>query len=112
MKFLSIKTIAQEKVQPLTPKQMESMGNLITEMRSKGVLLETGGSMPGMLQMTVKRDNGDTVITDGPSAESKDLGGFALFDVKDRDEAIAWTNRILDIIPDGTYHIHQIELVP
>jgi hypothetical protein len=37
---------------------------------------------------TVRRENGQPIITDGPFIESKEvIGGFAILDVKDRDEA-------------------------
>lgn len=37
---------------------------------------------------TVRRENGQRVVTDGPFIESKEIiGGFAIVDVKDRDEA-------------------------
>jgi hypothetical protein len=39
---------------------------------------------------TVRRKNGTVTVTDGPFIESKEvLGGFALVDVKDLDEALA-----------------------
>jgi len=37
---------------------------------------------------TVRRENGQPIITDGPFIESKEvIGGFAILEVKDRDEA-------------------------
>jgi len=37
---------------------------------------------------TVRAENGQRIITDGPFIESKEvIGGFAILDVKDRDEA-------------------------
>ena len=39
---------------------------------------------------TVRRQNGKITVTDGPFSESKEaIGGYALVDVKDLDEAIA-----------------------
>lgn len=39
---------------------------------------------------TVRRKNGTVTVTDGPFIESKEvLGGFAIVDVKDLDEALA-----------------------
>jgi hypothetical protein len=39
---------------------------------------------------TVRRKNGKTTVTDGPFIESKEvLGGFAVVEVKDLDEALA-----------------------
>jgi hypothetical protein len=37
---------------------------------------------------TARRENGQPIVTDGPFIESKEIiGGFAIVDVKDRDEA-------------------------
>lgn len=44
---------------------------------------------------TVRVRNGQTVITDGPFAETKEeLGGFYLVEAADLDEAIGWAARI------------------
>ena len=52
-----------------------------------------GGSelKPVATASTVRVNNGKTVITDGPFAESKEqLGGYYLIDVATLDEALAW----------------------
>jgi len=36
------------------------------------------------------------------------VGGYVLFDVPDREAAIALTRRILDVSGDGTCHLHEI----
>jgi len=44
---------------------------------------------------TVRVDNGDTVTTDGPFAETKEyLGGFYLVDCANLDDAIAFAAKI------------------
>jgi hypothetical protein len=56
-----------------------------------------------MLELKVARRNGQSTVTDGPFAEAKEvIGGYAVLEVKDRDDAVAWTNRFLDVIGDGT----------
>lgn len=72
-------------------KQMAAMGQLIGELMSAGVLLDTGG------------------VSDGPFTETKELvGGFAIFKVNSRDEAIALTRRFLEIAGDGTSELHEV----
>lgn len=45
--------------------------------------------------VTVARRGGDSSITDGPFAETKEvLGGLVLLDVADREEALRWAARI------------------
>lgn len=112
MKIFSIMTMDPSvAVEPPSQEGITRMDELIAELRSKGVLIETGGRWPGMLALKVTRENGNTTITDGPFTESKEVvGGFALLDVKDRDEAIAITNRFLDLVGNATCILHQVEM--
>lgn len=44
---------------------------------------------------TVRHENGKTLVTDGPFAETKEqLGGYYILDCKDLDEAIEWAKKI------------------
>ena len=77
------------------------------------MLLDTGGVGEfgrSMLELTIMRKDGVSIVKDGPFAETKELvGGFALMEVKDRDDAIAWTNRYLDVLGgNATVHIHEV----
>ena len=73
-------------------KQMAAMGALIGELMSAGVLLDTGGVSDGGSSLRVQRAGGKVTVTDGPFAETKELvGGFAIFKVNSRDEAVALT---------------------
>ncbi len=114
MKVLSIMTIDASKAgEPPSNEEIERMGALLAEMRGKGVLVDTGGRRPDMLELRIARTNGGTSITDGPFAETKEVvGGFALLEVADRADAIAWTNRFLDLIGNATCYIHEIDETP
>jgi hypothetical protein len=114
VKILSIVTIDPSNGHPHDdPSVPERMGNLIAEMRAKGALVDTGGRDTSMLELSVTRKNGRTNVTDGPFAESKEVvGGFAVFEVKDRAEAVAWTNRFLEILGEGTCHLHEVSPTP
>jgi hypothetical protein len=93
---------------------MERMAALIHQMRAQGALIDTGGRTTDMIELSVSRKNGRTSVTDGPFAESKEVvGGYALFDVKDRDAAIAWTNRFLETLgTDATCFLHEVSPTP
>jgi hypothetical protein len=114
MKILSIVTIDRASGHPHDdPTIPERMGRLIEEMRAKGALVDTGGRNTDMLELSIARNNGKTTVTDGPFAESKELvAGFALLEVKDRDDAIAWTNRFLDVLGSGTCYLHEVSPTP
>lgn len=110
MKILSIMTIAPTAAsEPPSQKEIERMGAFMAEMRSSGALIDTGGRMPDMLELIIARKNGNTTITDGPFTETKEVvGGYALLEVKDREEAIGLTNRFLDLVGSGTCHLHEV----
>ena len=113
MKVLSILTHDASKQNGPVPADYEKMAEFAQECKRKGVLIDTGGRMPNQFELIVSRKNGKTTITDGPFTEAKEVvGGYALMEVKDRDDLIAWTNRFLDLIGDATCHIHEVESGP
>jgi hypothetical protein len=53
-------------------------------------------------------DDGERVVTDGPFAETKEqLGGFALLECADFDEAMDWAARV-PVAPDSVIEIRKI----
>jgi hypothetical protein len=110
MKFVSIwKPDPQAYLAEPSEQQMEAMGQLIGELMSAGVLLDTGGVSDGGSSLRVRRTGGKVTVTDGPFAESKELvGGFAVFKVNSKDEAIALTSRFLEIAGDGISELHEV----
>jgi hypothetical protein len=110
MKFVSIwkPDPAVSSAQP-DETQMAAMGQLIGELMSAGVLLDTGGVSDGGSSLRVQRSDGKVTVTDGPFTETKELvGGFAIFKVNSRDEAIALTQRFLEIAGDGISELHEV----
>jgi len=110
MKFVSIwKPDAAVWSAPPDEKQMAAMGQLIGELMSAGVLLDTGGVSDGGTSLRVQRSAGKVTVTDGPFTETKELvGGFAIFKVNSREEAVALTQRFLEIAGDGTSELHEV----
>jgi hypothetical protein len=78
------------------------------EAGAAGVIAGGGEALqPTATATTVRVENGQTLTTDGPFAETKEqLGGFYLLDVADLDEAIAWAAKI-----PGAWH-GRIEVRP
>lgn len=60
-------------------------------MHSKSGKITSGEELKGTnTATTVRQRDGKITVTDGPFSESKEsIGGYALVDVTDRDEAIA-----------------------
>jgi hypothetical protein len=83
------------------------MGKFIAEMTQKGILLATGGLEPAGV---VIRSEGDEItVTDGPFAEAKEsVAGFALVEVRSREEAIELGRRFRRIAGDGESVIQQV----
>lgn len=64
-------------------------------MRRAGVLVECAPLEPMSSSTTVRVRGGETLLTDGPAAEVKEqVGGFALIECADLDEAIRWAATI------------------
>ena len=94
---------------PPSPEMMEKMGTFIEEAMKAGVLLETGGLAPSALGTTIAYRNGEFTVTDGPYAEAKELiGGWALMEVRDKDEAIEWSKRFLSVVGEGETRIREV----
>jgi hypothetical protein len=86
--------------------QME-MGRFIDEMSRSGVLLATGGLEPGGTR--IKASGGRITVTDGPFTEAKEaVVGFALVEVRSREEAVEVSKRFFGIVGDGEGVIQQV----
>ena len=80
---------------------MEAMGKFVEKSLKDGTLVDTGGLLPSKDGVRVRLANGKITVTDGPFTESKEVvGGYAIIQVKDRAEALEWTNRFLQVHPE------------
>ena len=96
-------------IPPPTPELMTDMGKFVEEATKAGVLLATGGVGPVAEAIKVIHSGGKFTVIDGPFAEAKELiGGWALMEVRDKDEAIEWTKRFLTIAGDGESTLRQV----
>ena len=61
------------------------------ELQAKGAWVFAGGLHPADTATVVRSQNGETLTTDGPFAETKEqLGGFWVIKADDLDAALAW----------------------
>ncbi|PZF86858.1 YciI family protein [Micromonospora deserti] len=83
-----------------SPEFMERMGDFIEEANKAGVLLVGEGlekSSEDSARITATPGK-KTTITDGPFSETKELiAGFAILDVRSKEEAVEWAKRFVDI---------------
>jgi hypothetical protein len=82
-----------------TPEQAEQIkaahGAVMQEAARKGVFLGAEPLAPTTTATTVRAQNGKTVLTDGPFAETKEqLAGYYILDCENLDEAIEWAAKI------------------
>lgn len=70
------------------------IGEWFGELAATGKLLGGEELQSSQTATTVRFDAGEPVVTDGPFMEAKEaVGGYALVDVADLEEAIAWAKR-------------------
>ena len=81
-------------------------------LRSAGVMV-AGEALEGTDAATsVRVRNGETLISDGPYAETKEyLGGFYVIDVPDLDAALEWAAKVPNA-PYGTVEVRPIMVIP
>jgi len=104
MRFLGY-TLANEADQPTEPpppEMFEKMGAFVEEATKAGVIVAAGGIAPTSEGAKLALKDGEFTVVDGPFAEAKELvGGWALMECRDRDEAIEWTKRFLSVLGEG-----------
>jgi hypothetical protein len=65
------------------------------ELRSAGKLVAGEGLQSSSTATTLRVENGERLLTDGPFADTKEqVGGFYLIDCRDLDEALDWAARL------------------
>jgi hypothetical protein len=96
MKFMILVKASKDSEAGVMPDEelLSAMGKFNEELAEAGVLLAAEGLHPSSKGARVKFTGGQTSVIDGPFAEPKDLvAGFWLWQVKSKEEAIAWVRR-------------------
>lgn len=88
-----------------TPQQKAAISRLKTEMTKAGVLVRSLALQPSAKAKRLMFTNNDLRVIDGPFVESKELiGGFAVMEMANMDEAVAMCRRYAEIL-GGTLEI-------
>lgn len=96
MRFMTIVKSRETGAQP-SPALIEKIGKLGEEAARKGVFVGMGGLMPTATGARARLANGKITVTDGPFTEAKEvIGGYAIYDVASKKEAIEWTRAFLE----------------
>ena len=92
---------------PPTPELMAEMGQLVSDGFRDGTLIATGAMDPQVT--TIVHTSGSFTLTDGPFTEAKELVvGWALVDVKSKEEAIELSKKFWRLVGDGTGIIQRV----
>lgn len=100
MRFMSIVKSSEDYRRGMPPQAlMEAIGKLGDELTRAGVMVGMGGLLPSSVGgFRVRQQNGRLSVTDGPFIEAKELiGGFAIFEVSSREEAMALAMRFMEL---------------
>ena len=94
---------------------MEAMAKLAEENTKAGLMIEMGGLLPSVAGARVRLAGGQLTVTDRPFLETKEVvGGYAVFEVKSKKEAIEHTLHFMQLHKDhwpgweGETEIRQI----
>ncbi len=100
MRFMYIVTSPQPTRSP-TPALMEAMHKLAEREIKAGRMLDSGGLLPVQMGAQVKVSDGKLSVVDGPFVETKEMiGGYAIFELRDKDEAVAMAVEFMQLHKD------------
>ena len=92
--------------------EMKDWYAVTQEMVDAGVMISGEALHPVESATTVRVRDGETISTDGPFAETKEiLGGYYAIDVANLDEALSWAAK-LPATPYGSVEVRPIFELP
>jgi hypothetical protein len=98
MRFMMLVKHAEELSGPPPQALMDAIDKLTAEANQAGTMVTAGGLSPVASSTRVRVSHGQVTTTDGPFSEAKEvIGGFAIFDLKSKQEAIDGAQRFMDL---------------
>jgi hypothetical protein len=96
---------------PGSDRILQEYGAAVEAMGRAGVLIDCAPLGARSSTTTVRVRDGETIITDGPSAEIKEqLGGYTIIECADLDEALRWA-AIIPAARDASVEVRPIVAV-
>jgi len=97
MRFMMI--VKHKEGQGMPPKElMDAIGKLTEQAIKDGTLLGNGGLSPTAAGASVRLSGGRVTVSDGPFTEAKEIiGGYALFELKSKEEAVAGAVQFMEL---------------
>ena len=94
---------------PPTAEAFAAMDRFTEELVKAGVFVAGAGLQNGAKAKRIVCEGTARTVIDGPFAETRELvAGFAIWEVKDMDEAVAWAKRAPNLVPGKS----EIEIRP
>ncbi|HEY1801658.1 MAG TPA: YciI family protein [Terriglobales bacterium] len=100
---------------PPNPELMAAIAKMGEEATKRGAMLTAGGLLPSSQGTRIRAAKGKTSVIDGPFAETKELvGGYAVFDLKSKEEAVRMGQDFMQIHANilGPSHEGELEIRP
>lgn len=101
------------------PDFYEAMGRYLAEVAATGRLVSMGGLLPSESGAQVRASSGSVIVSHGPFTETTELvGGYAVFEVTSKEEAIAMARDFVQLHVDhwpgweGVSEVRQIMAPP
>jgi hypothetical protein len=99
MRFMFIVKSAHHGVP--TPELLEAMHKLADREIKGGRMLDNGGLAPLATGAQVRVADGQLSVVDGPFVEAKEvIGGYAIFELRDKEEALASARQFMQLHKD------------
>ena len=117
MRFMMIvkSTKDSEAGLPPNPELIAAITKMSQEAAERGTMVSAGGLLPSSQGTRIHVAGGKTSVIDGPFAETKELvGGFAIFDLQSKAEAIQAGKRFMQVHADilGSSYEGELEIRP
>ena len=97
MRFMYLVTHPGPPANP-TPELMSAMHKMAEREIKAGRMLDSGGLMPVETGAQVRITDGKLRVIDGPFVEAKEVvGGYAIFELRDKDEAVAMAKEFMQV---------------
>jgi hypothetical protein len=97
MRFMMLVKSA-ENMGPPPKGLMDAIAKLAGQATEAGTMVQSGGLAPTAASTRVRVSDGKLTVTDGPFMEAKEVvGGYAVFDFKSKEEAIASATRFMEL---------------
>jgi hypothetical protein len=95
-----------------SPELMTAMDEMIEDATKAGVLVATGGIAPTSMGAKVTLKDGEFTVIDGPFTEAKEIiGGWALLECRDLEEAVEWSKRFVSVVGEGEVRVRPVDAI-